>query len=204
MRIILQNKKVSKMSGEKIKMDKFIGEKITSGAEADIFLLNDDVYDIEGYDQNKQYIIKMFKERRGNNKIIDEFEIQNIAAKASMAPKAVHYSDEYITMEFVEGKLLQDIIDEDEEEEEEEEEDEKEDENKFYGEYVDDKIIDSIVIKGIDKLHKLKILHGDLSPMNIIIDPNGKIYFIDFSFSKYDKNFTKKYLDDNDIFMQIV
>lgn len=188
-------------------MKELIKKKIADGAESDIFLLNDKVYDLKGFSKYKKYIAKVYHDKNPAD-IAIEFEVQNIAAKAGLAPKAVMHSDNYIIMEFVDGDLLEDLIenlgnDEDEDDEEEDDEYDDDEDDEYIGEYIDDPKIDEIVINGINKLHKLHILHGDLQPLNIIITKDGKIKFIDFSSSEYLPHKSMDYFDKKDQFVQM-
>jgi len=72
-------------------------------------------------------------------------------------PKVISHSDTemYITMEFIEGKKLRDVVD-----------------------TVNRKDIFTRIGKKIAKLHNANIIHGDLTTSNMIV--HDKIYFIDF------------------------
>jgi tRNA A-37 threonylcarbamoyl transferase component Bud32 len=174
-------------------MNKLVGKKIGSGLESDVYMLRIGIYNNNLYDVNKQYVIKIFNKKNNIVNILNEFMNQNLAAKHGLAPKAIEYTDKYITMECIYGVILQTIIDEEQEQEQEQEQD--------YGTYtyVKNPIINNAIIEAIDKLHKLHIYHGDLSSMNTIIGAN--VYLIDFSFSRYDIQYTKEYLDNNDQFI---
>lgn len=165
-------------------------------AETDLFkvyLLKNDVLSQFGLNDGKRYIVKIYNKTETDmiKNIAEEFENQNIAANAGLAPKAVYHSLNYIIMEHIENDdsdLLSDIINGIEIKSDD-------------WTYIDDPKIDRIVIDGIDKLHNLHVLHGDLQPQNIIIK-NDKIYFINFHFSKYLPDEDVDYLNDEDQFVQ--
>lgn len=47
----------------------------------------------------------------------------------------------------------------------------------------------------IGKLHKNKIIHGDLTTSNMILNEKGKIFFIDFGLAEYSNELEKRGID---------
>ena len=47
----------------------------------------------------------------------------------------------------------------------------------------------------IGRLHRKGIIHGDLTTSNIILDKNGKIFFIDFGLAEYSEEVEKRGVD---------
>lgn len=73
----------------------------------------------------------------------------------------------FLVMEFVEGKSLQDILDE-----------------KKSFKWEEFKKIYFEILAGINVLHKYKIIHRDLKPSNIIVTKKNKIKILDFGLAK--------------------
>jgi TP53 regulating kinase-like protein len=47
----------------------------------------------------------------------------------------------------------------------------------------------------VGRLHRKRIIHGDLTTSNIIIDKKGKIFFIDFGLAEYSEEVEKRGVD---------
>ncbi|UCH01435.1 MAG: Kae1-associated serine/threonine protein kinase [Candidatus Bathyarchaeota archaeon] len=47
----------------------------------------------------------------------------------------------------------------------------------------------------IGRLHQKRIIHGDLTKSNIIIDKNGKIFLVDFGLAEYSGELEKRGVD---------
>lgn len=88
-----------------------------------------------------------------------ESKLLEKSAKIIPVPKVIETKGEKITMEFIDGKILRDILNN-----------------------LNKKDLSSIcnqIGESIKKLHDSNIIHGDLTTSNMILH-NKKIYFIDF------------------------
>ena len=81
----------------------------------------------------------------------------NLINKLDFTPKIISYKDNKITMDFIPGSLIKDILET------------SKDFNK----------ICTIIGKQIKEMHDKNIIHGDLTTSNMIFYKN-KVYFIDF------------------------
>jgi Kae1-associated kinase Bud32 len=142
---------------------------IYQGAEAKIYLEGDK-------------IIKERVEKRYREKELDDFlrktrtkkEVKLLSDLRRLGinvPRIIDYDKFRITMEFIEGKKLKDILSE-------------ENFRKFCRE----------VGETVAKMHLADIIHGDLTTANIIVKDN-KLYFIDFGLATETKNLEQKAAD---------
>ena len=84
------------------------------------------------------------------------------------------YEDKtFIAMEYIEGKTLKELIDED----------------KLTIERIKD--ISIQICEGLDEAHSKGITHRDIKPENILIDESGKVKIVDFGLAKI-KNVSKE------------
>lgn len=126
----------------------------------------------------KSYRLKELDERirklrtRGESKILEK------ASKLISVPKVIK-SDEKtkeIEMEFIPGRVLSNFIGEMSEKEQ--------------------SLVCEEIGEEISKLHKANIIHGDLTPSNMIIsNKDKKIYFIDFGLSYISPKIEDKAVD---------
>lgn len=127
---------------------------IQQGAEAKIYF-NDNTIIKERIRKEYRYEDIDNSIRKRNTR--KEAKLLQKAIELIPVPKIISVCDKEmkITMEFIEGKKLRDVIDS-----------------------IDRKDIFIRVGKKIGKLHNAGIIHGDLTTSNMIV--NEKIYFIDF------------------------
>ncbi len=85
----------------------------------------------------------------------------------------VHEDKTFIAMEYVEGKTLREIIDDDE----------------LTIEQIKD--ISIQICEGLHEAHSKGITHRDIKPENILIDEKGKVKIVDFGLAKI-KNISKE------------
>lgn len=52
-----------------------------------------------------------------------------------------------------------------------------------------------LIGKNIARLHRAGIIHGDLTTSNMIIKPDGRVYFVDFGLGGYDKSTEERGVD---------
>lgn len=110
---------------------------------------------------------KIIKDRIEKNYRIKEIDIKlrktrtkkelNLLEKLSFTPKIISYKNNKIEMEFIDGELIKDIL---------------ENSSKF-------NLICKLIGKQIREMHDKNIIHGDLTTSNMILKDN-KLYFIDF------------------------
>ena len=100
----------------------------------------------------------------------------------------VHDSKTFIAMEYVEGKTLREIIDDDE----------------LTIEQIKD--ISIQICEGLHEAHSKGITHRDIKPENILIDETGKVKIVDFGLAKIKNvrqrnNKGRSYIRDNKIYV---
>ncbi len=150
---------------------------LSEGAEAKIYLEKN---------KNKKIILKErikknYRHKKLDEKIVysrtkKEYKIlkkleENTKNKTSLFfNKAIEYKKNKLKLQYIEGKELQ----------------KKDYENK--------KIIREIA-KKIFLMHKNKIIHGDITPKNILKTKEEKIYFIDFGLSYFSERIEDKVYD---------
>lgn len=110
----------------------------------------------------KKLALKQFKKRKSSNRILDEAELQILAAESKISPKVIDIdvTNKYIVME----KLDRHLID-----------------------IKSDKVVSlhdqKQLIKIYKKMDEIGIFHGDANPLNYMFR-NKKLYVIDFGMSK--------------------
>lgn len=120
---------------------------------------------------NKKLALKQFKKRKSSNRILEEAELQILAAQSKISPKVIDIdvTNKYIVME----KLDRHLID-----------------------IKSDKVLSlddqKQLIKIYKKMDEIGIFHGDANPLNYMFK-NKKLYVIDFGMSKkIDNKLVKK------------
>ena len=139
--------------------------RIYLGGEAEIRIYDDRVEKIR---KTKRYRIKELDEILRKKRTITEAKIISAARKAGVAtPIIFDVEDDKIVMERIEGYAIKDVI---------------------------SKEICFEIGRCVAKLHRAAIIHGDLTPMNMILC-DGRVYFIDFGLSFYDERLEAKGTD---------
>src|SRR5512137_2919272 len=137
-------------------------ELIRKGAEADLYL--DDWYGIKVIRKIrtiKEYRLPILDQSIRNERTIHEAQIMHDAKLAGVPTPTIYFIDlatTTIIMEYIDGKRLKDILNE-------------------LPLYERKKICETLG-NFIGRLHRKKIIHGDLTTSNIIVDQNSKIFFI--------------------------
>jgi len=110
----------------------------------------------------KSYRIKQLDEKIRKLRTRSEGKIIEKVSKLIPSPKLIKADEKTkeIEMEFIEGKVLSKYL-----------ETAKEKEQKSICEKIGE---------NISRLHKNDIIHGDLTPSNMILSDKNKVYFIDF------------------------
>ncbi len=111
--------------------------------------------------------LRQFRTRR-EAKILQRLEELNFPA-----PKLQEFSDQRmsITMDFVEGQKLKDILGQE-----------------------NGEVLANSIGQNVGKLHAENIIHGDLTPSNMILN-RDKLHFIDFGLSQFSKKVEDKAVD---------
>lgn len=157
---------------------------LKKGAEADIYL--EDFKKIFGFDffdekviikkrVKKSYRIQEIDENIRGFRTIKEAKIINKAKLSGVYSPALYYvdlNDKKIVMEYVRGMRLK--------------------------EYFSSKGLDRDIAlkigKSVGALHKVGIIHGDLTTSNMILN-EGNVYFIDFGLSEESEEIEKQGID---------
>ena len=116
--------------------------------------------------------LRRFRTRR-EAKILERLEEFNFPA-----PRLQDFTDKRmsVVMDFVEGKMIRDVLEEKEEEDN------------------DCQHLARQIGEGIGKLHQINIIHGDLTTSNMIQN-NGIVNFIDFGLSSFSERIEDKAVD---------
>jgi serine/threonine protein kinase len=120
-----------------------------------------------------EYAMKTFRRNKPPEKLMEEITLQRKCSDAGISPKIIDYSldEKYVVMEQMECHLL----------------DSMKDMGGLLSEGHQKQLIE--IFK---KLDKIKVFQGDANILNYMLR-NGKIYIIDFGFSKHiDENLMKK------------
>jgi TP53 regulating kinase-like protein len=119
----------------------------------------------------KRYrIAELDKELRSSRTAL-EAKLLSDAKRAGVATPAIYEVDlagTQIVMEFVEGKQVKAVLDE--------------------LKPAARREIGKTIGRQVAMLHKAGILHGDLTTSNMILKPDGKIYFVDFGLGEYNSS----------------
>jgi Kae1-associated kinase Bud32 len=105
---------------------------------------------------SKNYRIKELDDELRQRRTRSEAKI--MGKMKDSAPKIIAVTDETIEMEFIEGNVVKNVLD-------------------------NNILLAKIIGLETGKMHDLNIIHGDLTTSNMILDNNGKIRFIDFGLS---------------------
>jgi len=147
---------------------------ISQGAEAIILRKGDKVLKqrIE-----KSYRIKQLDEKIRKLRTRSEGKLLERASKIIDAPKVLKVDEKSkeITSEFIEGDRLSDILEK-------------------FNEKKQKEILEKVG-ETISKLHNNDIIHGDLTPSNMILSNEKKIYFIDFGLGYISQKLEDKAVD---------
>ena len=136
-------------------------------------------YEVYSSLTNKSYAMKAFRPTKSATKISQEAELQKEAASLGVAPRILTYSgssrNKYILMDKLTHRLS-DLAKS------------KSQNNQLTTEQQEG------IIECAEKLDQLEILHNDGNALNLMTDDDGRIYYIDYGFSKYiNKKLLKKY-----------
>ncbi len=140
-------------------------EKVYIGGEAIVKIYRDRVEKIR---KKKKYRIDELDEAIRKYRTKHEAKILSIARKAGVpTPIVLDVREDTIIMEKIEGTPLKDII---------------------------NKSLSRKVGELVAKLHDANIIHGDITPLNLILKDN-KIYFVDFGLSFIEDRIEPKGVD---------
>ena len=119
--------------------------------------------------EGTRYAIKMFRKTKSINKIKKEVQLQNEAAARGIAPQvhAVNATEKYIVMDCLRETLVAYM-----------------DLQHTQGVRPLSAAHETRLMEICDTLDALKILHNDSNPLNLMVDDDGKLFLIDFGFSK--------------------
>ncbi len=143
---------------------------LSQGAEAKIWLDKERKVIIKER-VPKGYRIKELDDELRKKRTRMEIRILNKASKVINVPKVMDYDDFTIIMEYIDGKKLRDVLNED-----------------------NYKQLLMEVGKIVAKLHNANIIHQDLTTSNMILK-NEKIYLIDFGLSFISQRIEDKGVD---------
>jgi TP53 regulating kinase-like protein len=157
---------------------------LKKGAEADIYL--EDFKKIFGFDffdekviikkrVKKSYRIQEIDENIRGFRTIKEAKIINKAKLSGVYSPALYYvdlNDKKIVMEYVRGMRLKE----------------------YFSSKGFDRDIALKIGKSVGALHKVGIIHGDLTTSNMILN-EGNVYFIDFGLSEESEEIEKQGID---------
>ncbi len=116
----------------------------------------------------KRYRVKELDELLRKRRTKMEIKLMNLARRQGVAtPIVLDFDDDTIVMERIEGEAVRDVMNED---------------------------ICKKIGRDLAKMHEVNIIHGDVTPMNMILK-EGKIYFIDFGLSFVDSGLEPKGVD---------
>ena len=141
-------------------------KQLGKGKEGDVWIVKTDDYTC---------VMKQFKKTKSVNKLKREAEFQGQAAAAGITPAVLHIDEreKRIFMEGVEHRLIDYV---------------KQHQNGILNEEQHHQILNIM-----NTLDNLKILHNDGNCRNLMINNDGKIYIIDYGFSrKIDAATTRK------------
>lgn len=152
-----------------------MAEKVLSqGAEAIILKKGDKVVKQR---TEKSYRISKLDEKLRKLRTRSEGKLLEKASKSVNVPKVLKVDEKSkeITSEFIDGERLSDILEKLPEKEQKE-------------------ILEKVG-KTISQLHNVDIIHGDLTPSNMILSKDKKIYFIDFGLGYVSQKLEDKAVD---------
>ena len=152
---------------------------IKKGAEANLYLENWHGKKVIIKERiPKKYRLPVLDERIRTYRTVHEPQLMHEAKKAGVPTPTIYMVDlakKSIIMEYVEGKQVKRIL------------------NQLSAkERI--KLCRKIGIL-IGRLHKNGIIHGDLTTSNMILTPNGKIYFVDFGLGEFSKELEARGVD---------
>jgi len=152
---------------------------IKKGAEANLYLENWHGKKVIIKERiPKKYRLPVLDERIRTYRTVHEPQLMHEAKKAGVPTPTIYMVDlakKSIIMEYVEGKQVKKIL------------------NQLSAkERIE--LCRKIGIL-IGRLHKNGIIHGDLTTSNMILTPNGKIYFVDFGLGEFSKELEARGVD---------
>ena len=116
----------------------------------------------------KSYRIDQLDSKLRKERTKAEIKLINSARRAGVSvPKILYSSKHEIEMEYINGKMVRDVID-----------------VKFAGQ----------IGESLSKLHEADLIHGDLTTSNMVVR-NGIVHFIDFGLGSHSKRIEDKAVD---------
>lgn len=117
-------------------------------------------------EDGKSYAMKTFRKTKSANRIREEKSYQEIAAKAGVSPSVIDYDidHKYIVMDLLDDTLLNIV-------------------RKQGGQM--SRVQEKQIYKIYEKLDEIGVFHNDANPLNLMLGKDGKMYAIDFGFSKF-------------------
>ena len=152
---------------------------IRKGAEADLYL--EDWYGIKIVKKvriPKTYRLPQLDFEIRRSRTIHEAQIMHDAKLAGVPTPTIYFIDvnqNFIVMEYIKGQRIKEIL------------------NFISSE--ERKRLCRYIGELIGRLHQKRIVHGDLTTSNMILDKKEKIFFIDFGLSEYSDELEKRGVD---------
>ncbi len=154
-------------------------EIIARGAEAILYLDNWENQRVLVKERIKKgYRVKQIDEKLRKERTSHEVKLLTDARTVGVATPQILHVDKTeckILMEFISGERIKEKL--------------------GHAERTEIEKICEKIGSAIGRLHDANIIHGDLTTSNMILDKNGKIYFIDFGLGGYSKRVEDKGVD---------
>lgn len=161
-------------------MDNLIGQTIFNRFRVDAFIAsggNSQVYRVWDVERNSSLVMKVLQTKpAGDSAARDRLQRQSLVLQRLVEPHIASYYGFYQTPEFsflleefIEGTTLRDFL------------------NQRLGQPLPAQealIYLKALCSALDYAHKNGIVHGDVRPSNVIIDPGGNISLTDFGFAR--------------------
>jgi len=142
----------------------FMGVKRYIGGEAEVIISEV----VEKIRKPKRYRIPEIDEELRKKRTRSEVRIMTMARRVGVAtPIVLDVEEDKIIMERIEGEAVKNVMNEE---------------------------VARKIGEAVAKLHRAGIVHGDITPMNMIYD-NGKLYFLDFGLAFHTHDIEAKGVD---------